>query len=181
MATRRPTGAARKTARQKSTTATHSANGSRPRRVAQGDRAPSLRPAGIEAFEVAEASDAATVSKVVAVSDIITAQAAHDIPSLVRSLDAIIQGASPEDAKLLKRVLVRGPSTSDDGLARSDQELSAEWRDGGYPYRNLLSRKAYEKQKYKLQVELLKLQAWVRSTGQKVVLLFEGRDAAGKG
>jgi polyphosphate kinase len=52
---------------------------------------------------------------------------------------------------------------------------------GGYPYRNLLSRRSYERQKYRLQVELLKLQAWVKETGQKVVTLFEGRDAAGKG
>jgi polyphosphate kinase 2 len=44
-----------------------------------------------------------------------------------------------------------------------------------------MSRRAYEKQKYRLQVELLKLQAWVRDTGQRVVILFEGRDAAGKG
>ncbi len=44
-----------------------------------------------------------------------------------------------------------------------------------------MSRKAYEKQKYRLQVELLKLQAWVKETGQRVVILFEGRDAAGKG
>jgi polyphosphate kinase 2 len=44
-----------------------------------------------------------------------------------------------------------------------------------------MSRKNYEKQKYQLQVELLKLQAWVRETGQRVVILFEGRDAAGKG
>jgi polyphosphate kinase 2 len=42
-------------------------------------------------------------------------------------------------------------------------------------------RRTYEKQKYHLQVELLKLQAWVKGTGQKVVILFEGRDAAGKG
>ena len=44
-----------------------------------------------------------------------------------------------------------------------------------------MSRKRYEKQKYQLQVELLKLQAWVKETGQRVVIVFEGRDAAGKG
>ena len=44
-----------------------------------------------------------------------------------------------------------------------------------------MSRKNYETQKYRLQVELLKLQAWVKDTGQRVVILFEGRDAAGKG
>ncbi|MBW6476032.1 MAG: polyphosphate kinase 2 [Chromatiales bacterium] len=64
---------------------------------------------------------------------------------------------------------------------KADDELSDDWRTGGYPYKNLMTRKNYEKQKYHLQVELLKLQKWVRGTGQKVVILFEGRDAAGKG
>ncbi|MEZ5824049.1 MAG: polyphosphate kinase 2 [Geminicoccaceae bacterium] len=52
---------------------------------------------------------------------------------------------------------------------------------GVYPYANKLARKAYEKQKAELQVELLKAQAWIKDTEQKVLLLFEGRDAAGKG
>ena len=62
-----------------------------------------------------------------------------------------------------------------------DDELAPDWRDGGYPYRHLMRRATYEAQKYQLQVELLKLQAWVKETGQRVVILFEGRDAAGKG
>lgn len=45
----------------------------------------------------------------------------------------------------------------------------------------MMKRKEYEKEKRLLQVELLKMQRWVRDTGQKVVVLFEGRDAAGKG
>jgi len=62
-----------------------------------------------------------------------------------------------------------------------DDELSDDWREGGYPYRNLMTRNTYEKAKYDLQVELLKFQAWVKDSGQRVVILFEGRDAAGKG
>ncbi|MDO4426520.1 MAG: polyphosphate kinase 2 [Moraxella sp.] len=62
-----------------------------------------------------------------------------------------------------------------------DTELSDNWRDGGYPYKHRLSRKNYEAQKYKLQIELLKLQRHIKDTGQKLVILFEGRDAAGKG
>jgi polyphosphate kinase 2 len=65
--------------------------------------------------------------------------------------------------------------------ADPDTALSKGWREGAYPYMNLLSRKSYERQKYRLQVELLKLQAWVKETGQRVVIVFEGRDAAGKG
>ncbi|MEM9416210.1 MAG: polyphosphate kinase 2 [Planctomycetota bacterium] len=50
-----------------------------------------------------------------------------------------------------------------------------------YPYRQKLGRAAYEKEKRRLQIELLKAQHHIRERGQKVLLLFEGRDAAGKG
>ena len=50
-----------------------------------------------------------------------------------------------------------------------------------YPYPTKLSRKKYERDKAELQVELLKMQRWVGETGQRIVMLFEGRDAAGKG
>ncbi|MEM9872417.1 MAG: polyphosphate kinase 2 [Pseudomonadota bacterium] len=50
-----------------------------------------------------------------------------------------------------------------------------------YPYADKMTRAEYEAQKAALQVELLKVQLWVQDTGQKFVLLFEGRDAAGKG
>ena len=50
-----------------------------------------------------------------------------------------------------------------------------------YPYRTRMSRRQYEKEKKLLQIELLKVQSWVKETGQRIVGLFEGRDAAGKG
>lgn len=52
---------------------------------------------------------------------------------------------------------------------------------GEYPYRKKMGVREYEKQKALLQVELLKVQDWVRDTGERIVILFEGRDAAGKG
>ncbi|MCP5155834.1 MAG: polyphosphate kinase 2 [Ectothiorhodospiraceae bacterium] len=52
---------------------------------------------------------------------------------------------------------------------------------GEYPYHTRMRRAAYERQKQLLQVELLKVQKWVKDTGQRIVVLFEGRDAAGKG
>jgi polyphosphate kinase 2 len=54
------------------------------------------------------------------------------------------------------------------------------WREG-YPYAERLRRREYEIEKRRLQIQLLRLQNWVKDTGQKVVVLFEGRDAAGKG
>ncbi|MEM1305031.1 MAG: polyphosphate kinase 2, partial [Planctomycetota bacterium] len=50
-----------------------------------------------------------------------------------------------------------------------------------YPYKKKIKTEKYEKEKQQLQVELLKLQHWVEETGERLVLLFEGRDAAGKG
>ncbi|APF41950.1 polyphosphate kinase 2 [Neomicrococcus aestuarii] len=54
------------------------------------------------------------------------------------------------------------------------------WRHN-YPYDTKLSRRSYEREKRKLQIELLKLQLWVKESGEKVLIIFEGRDAAGKG
>ncbi|MGW2181747.1 polyphosphate kinase 2 [Streptomyces sp. NPDC001732] len=54
------------------------------------------------------------------------------------------------------------------------------WRED-YPYSVKLGRKAYEKSKRALQIELLKLQHWVKDRDERLVILFEGRDAAGKG
>jgi polyphosphate kinase 2 len=95
-------------------------------------------------------------------------------------LGDLLAGASPDEVKALRRSLFAKPAAPAP-LVDPDTELSSGWREGAYPYRNLLSRKHYEQQKYRLQVELLKLQAWVKETGQRIVILFEGRDAAGKG
>ncbi|WP_084493547.1 polyphosphate kinase 2 [Brackiella oedipodis] len=66
--------------------------------------------------------------------------------------------------------------------AEQEGAIRDDWRESGkYPYRYKMSTKVYEQQKFALQVELLKLQAWVREKGKRVVVLFEGRDAAGKG
>jgi polyphosphate kinase 2 len=52
---------------------------------------------------------------------------------------------------------------------------------GEYPYTTAMPTREYETKKKALQVELLKVQRWAKETGQKIVVLFEGRDAAGKG
>ncbi|MCC0005091.1 MAG: polyphosphate kinase 2 [Methylobacteriaceae bacterium] len=52
---------------------------------------------------------------------------------------------------------------------------------GGYPYDKKLKRKAYAKELRRLQIELLKLLDWVQNKGERIVIVFEGRDAAGKG
>jgi polyphosphate kinase 2 len=65
---------------------------------------------------------------------------------------------------------------------RHDPEaIRMAFESGTYPYKSRIRTAVYEAHKAELQVELLKVQNWVQQTGQRVVLLFEGRDAAGKG
>lgn len=65
---------------------------------------------------------------------------------------------------------------------RADPDAIAHaFESGQYPYKTRINRQTYERQKTELQVELLKAQGWVKETGQKIVIIFEGRDAAGKG
>jgi polyphosphate kinase len=65
-------------------------------------------------------------------------------------------------------------------LLGADGEEVTTWKQD-YPYSERMSRDEYEAIKRSLQIELLKMQSWVKDTGQRVVVLFEGRDAAGKG
>ena len=52
---------------------------------------------------------------------------------------------------------------------------------GSYPHRSRIGRKSYKRDMVALQIELVKLQAWVRESGTRIAMVFEGRDAAGKG
>jgi len=139
------------------------ARASRQRPVAKGDIPPSMTPAGIEGFAVHAAVDAAQESKMGAMRDVLAGVPVE------------------ESVALLKGLLKQQRMMAGELSPNPDEELHKDWRHGGYPYKNLMQRRNYERQKYRLQVELLKLQAWVKETGQKVVILFEGRDAAGKG
>jgi len=54
-------------------------------------------------------------------------------------------------------------------------------KSGGYPYDEKMPLKEYQEMQERLQIELVKLLAWMQKTGERVMVLFEGRDAAGKG
>ena len=79
------------------------------------------------------------------------------------------------------RDLVVEDTDDDDPVLRfRDGRPVDTWRQG-YPYETRLAREVYEPEKRLLQIELLKLQNWVKASGERIVILFEGRDAAGKG
>ena len=132
------------------------------RPAAAGDIGPTGSPGRIESFAIGEAVDAAQQMRLAAMRD-------------------LLSGVEPRESQGLLRVLIKEQRLALDKTLNPDLELAHDWRNGGYPYKNLLTRRNYERHKYRLQVELLKLQAWVKETGQRVVILFEGRDAAGKG
>ena len=66
-------------------------------------------------------------------------------------------------------------------LRHDPEAIRHAFETGEYPYKQKMHRNIYEKHKAELQVELLKVQRWVKETDQKIVIVFEGRDAAGKG
>ncbi|MEQ9259289.1 MAG: polyphosphate kinase 2 [Roseovarius sp.] len=70
-----------------------------------------------------------------------------------------------------------------DGAAPQEtvNDLRLAFEAGDYPYETKIARVTYERRKARLQAELLKVQLWAQEAGEKFVLIFEGRDAAGKG
>ena len=75
---------------------------------------------------------------------------------------------------------VRDGHTPDPDLIDPQGNPVYTWQEG-YPYPERMDRDEYELEKYLLQVELLKFQYWLEDNGQRAIILFEGRDAAGKG
>ncbi|MFV0678938.1 polyphosphate kinase 2 [Ottowia sp.] len=166
-------------ARKNGSSATSRINdGVRP--VAKGDTPPSLKPKALEKFIADRATVSARDKQLVAVQRLLMDEKSGTPAERATGLRAILEGASPDDRKALRKA-IKASEAANVSKPNPDEELAADWRDGGYPYKNLLRRAVYEKEKFKLQVELLKLQSWVKETGQRVVILFEGRDAAGKG
>ena len=66
-------------------------------------------------------------------------------------------------------------------LRTCPESIGKLFKEGKYPYTDKIRNHTYDREKEKLQIELLKVQNWVKTTGQKIVVIFEGRDAAGKG
>ncbi|MTH33832.1 polyphosphate kinase 2 [Paracoccus limosus] len=78
-------------------------------------------------------------------------------------------------------VAARAPSGPRHFPSASPDQVRLAFETGRYPYGRRMGRRTYEAEKAQLQAELLKVQIWAQETGQKFVILFEGRDAAGKG
>lgn len=148
------------------------------RAVAEGDVPPSMEPRALARHVARKAQTARETQFTEVARGLIDGDGPAD--ERASALVAMLDGASEEDRRALRKALW-GKGKAGVEKVNPDEELAADWRDGGYPYKNLLRRSVYEREKFQLQVELLKLQAWVKETGQRLVIVFEGRDAAGKG
>ncbi|MFE7094720.1 polyphosphate kinase 2 [Streptomyces erythrochromogenes] len=92
-----------------------------------------------------------------------------DLESQRRKAEDLLSGLSVDDRRPEQPVL----------LDASGAPIRT-WREN-YPYVRKIRRREYERTKRVLQIELLKLQHWVQRTGARLVVICEGRDAAGKG
>ena len=103
-------------------------------------------------------------------------------PDSQKNIPAQVPHASTEGGAAIE-AQSQGPVALTVALAPrgSNEDSTSAGLPASYPYRKRLQRKEYEALKAELQIELLKVQSWVKETGQRIVLLFEGRDAAGKG
>ena len=144
------------------------------RTVQQGDVSGATTSKGVGQNQINKRQDAAQGAQLNALKDIVAKS-----KDKAATLETFLKGSSPDDIAAVRQMLLGKKGKGE--KINPDEELASDWRTGGYPYKNLMSRKRYEAQKYALQVELLKLQSWAKETKQRVVILFEGRDAAGKG
>ena len=129
-------------------------------------------PSTVEAALADERTAAALEGEVAALNEIARTDDGDGV-------EAIITGAAPDDAIRLRDSL--GLPKPPGAPRKTSDELADDWRQGGYPYKYKMLRKDYEREKFILQTEMLKLQQWVKESQQRVIILFEGRDAAGKG
>ncbi len=102
----------------------------------------------------------------------------EDTSPQIEAVEAIPAAPDATDAA---DAVIAAPQPLRKPHAPTPDEIRRAFETGEYPYDVKLSRRSYEREKARLQAELLKVQLWAQETGQKFVLLFEGRDAAGKG
>lgn len=96
----------------------------------------------------------------------------------------LLEQLTQEGKERLLTALIQHEAKRFDKKISSVKEMDAlkpDLKPGEYPYLNGYNRDLYNKQIRQLQIELIKLQNWVQKKGKKIVLIFEGRDAAGKG
>ncbi|GLK81540.1 polyphosphate kinase 2 [Methylopila turkensis] len=94
---------------------------------------------------------------------------------------AILDSVVPESMGDAPKVKISGIVVDLDEPELPPEIEDAALASGGFPYAKKLKAEEYEEPLVRLQIELLKLQAWAKQSGERIVVVFEGRDSAGKG
>jgi polyphosphate kinase 2 len=110
-------------------------------------------------------------------------QPAETAPTSADGKTASLESGKAQDGMQAEALPAKQRQANAPGSAsgRKKDAIRQSFENGKYPYGRKLSRSVYEADKARLQAELLKVQLWAQETGQKFVILMEGRDAAGKG
>lgn len=105
-------------------------------------------------------------------------EAPAEVAAPVAALEAVPEPVADASADL---VTEPRPARTRRVVMPTPENVRHAFESGKYPYARKMARRPYEAEKARLQAELLKVQLWAQETGERFVLLFEGRDAAGKG
>jgi polyphosphate kinase len=111
----------------------------RPRKASSGDTIGTAEPRKIKRVVTRQAQEAAQGAMVAAVQDIVATASDKGL-----ALKTLLQGSSPEDIDEVRKLFRTGANGKSGFKMAADDALASDWRKGGYPYRNLLSRKRYE-------------------------------------
>ncbi|GBD49973.1 polyphosphate kinase 2 [Methylopila sp. Yamaguchi] len=95
--------------------------------------------------------------------------------------EALLDEVVPEGAGEAPKVMLDGVEVDLDAVDLPPEVETRAFGSGGFPYEEPYSHKAYSATLRLLQIELLKLQAWAKTENERIVVVFEGRDSAGKG
>ncbi|GLK55043.1 polyphosphate kinase 2 [Methylopila capsulata] len=95
--------------------------------------------------------------------------------------EALLDEVVPEGAGDAPKVMLGGVEVDLDAADLPPEVETRAFGSGGFPYEDSYSHKAYSETLRLLQIELLKLQAWAKTENERIVVVFEGRDSAGKG
>ena len=99
------------------------------------------------------------------------------IEAYSKALKSALKEEPPEEQVRILKLLIKDAKARIHAAGDNDKnedELVDNWEKAEFPYKHRMSNKRYEKEKLPLQVELLKLQKWVKETGKKIIIIFEG-------
>lgn len=105
-----------------------------------------------------------------------------NVRALLRKLNQIVVLRKRNTRRRIREEIGEYLMTLEERIERQSKKYPAEeYEDMIEGEESILPRRRYEGEKYKIQIELLKLQEWIVENDEKIVIVFEGRDAAGKG